>query len=460
MEEYFGNELVKKFEEMMENNDEFYFDTEELEDIIVYYLELGDFNYADMAVNFCLKLHPNSLEIKIKKLEVLLEWEDYNMAKELIDELKGSSMEHTDFLVCYAKYYSNLGNPKRSIEICKKALELGEEENFLNNFIADEYVNLGDPFNALKHYQQALKEDPMDEYSLENAMVCFNDLNKGEEAIAFLNGYLDDFPYSEIAWSEYGQYYFNRKNYEEAIKGFDYMLAINSSAVGVYASKAACYEALTQYQKAIEVYEEMLELEYTKAFTFYKIGLCHKALKQPIIALNAFQKSLREDPQFYLAMMEQSYLYEELGGMPEALHFAREATLLNDSNLDYQKRLAFLFIDSGKFEESLSCLKKLIDAEPSRFYNWYAYSEVLMLVGEYEEAVTVLKAALKHHYRAELFYQLSNCYFILKESEEGSEALEKALELDASLITDMQKKYPYIKDEVKKAKAKVKKKNL
>jgi hypothetical protein len=59
-----------------------------------------------------------------------------------------------------------------------------------------------------------------------------------------------------------------------------------------------------------------------------------------------------------------------------------------------------------------------------------------------------------------LFYQLSNCYFILKDSEQGGEALEKALELDASLITDMQKKYPYIKDEVKKAKAKVKKKNL
>ena len=35
----------------METNDELYFDTEELEDIIVYYLELGDFNYADTAVH-------------------------------------------------------------------------------------------------------------------------------------------------------------------------------------------------------------------------------------------------------------------------------------------------------------------------------------------------------------------------------------------------------------------------
>ncbi|MDP9958829.1 tetratricopeptide repeat protein [Chryseobacterium lathyri] len=459
MEEYFGNELVKKFEEMMENNDEFYFDTEELEDIIVYYLELGDFNYADNAVNYGLKLHPNSLDIKIKRLEILLEWEDYNTAKELIDELKGSSMENTDFMVCYAKYYSNLGNPRKAIDICKKALELQEEENFLHNFIADEYVNLGDPFNALKHYRKALKEDPTDEYSLENCMICFSDLNKSEEAIAFLNEYLDEFAYSETAWFEYGQFYFNRKNYEEAIKGYDYLLAINSSSVGVYANKAACYEALGQYQKAVEVYEEMLELEYTKAFTFYKIGLCYKAQKQSIMALNAFQKSLREDPQFYLAMMEQSYLYEEMGGMKEALHFAKEATQLNDSNLDYQKRLAFLFIDSGKFEESLACLKKLVDAEPSRFYNWYAYSEVLMLLGEYEEAVTILDKAIKVHDRAELYYQLSNCYFNLRNPEKGAESLQKALSIDSSLATDMQKKYPFIKDEVKKVKAKVKKKN-
>jgi hypothetical protein len=72
-----------------------------------------------MAVNYGLKLHPNSLDIKIKKLEILLEWEEYNTAKELIDELKGSSMENTDFLVCYAKYYSNLGNPKNPLKFVK-----------------------------------------------------------------------------------------------------------------------------------------------------------------------------------------------------------------------------------------------------------------------------------------------------------------------------------------------------
>lgn len=456
MEEFFENELAKKFEEMIENNEEFYFDTEEYVDIIIYYLELGDFSYAELAVNHALKIHPNSLEIKTKQLEVFLELERYTKAKDLIDELHQSSLEDTDFLVCCAKYYSNLGNPKKSIEYCQKALELEEEENFLHNFIADEFINLDDPFNALKHYSAALEHDPYDDYSLENVMLCYNKLNRPQEALDFLNQYLDRFPFSETAWHEYGQYFFNKKNYEEAIRGFDYLIAINSTAVGVYAFKASSYEALSKWDEAIAVYEEMLELEYTKAFTFYKIGLCYKEAGKPVQALTSFQKSLKEDPQFYLAMMEQSYIYEDMGNTKEALYFAQEAVALNDSNLEYQKRLAFLYITCGEYEESLACLKKLVETEPNRFYNWYAFSEMLMLIGEYDDSVIVLQKALLSHQRAELYYQLSNCYFNLKNESEGVLMLEKALKLDPSLSKDMQQKYPFIKEQVKKIKTKKK----
>ncbi len=441
---------------MIENNDEYYFDTEELEDIIIYYLELGDISYAEQAVNFGLKLHPNSIEIKTKQLEVLLELEDYSTARRLISELSESCMESTDFLVCCAKYYSNLGNPRRAIEYCEKALTLEEEQNFLHNFIADEHINLQDPFNALKHYKLALTFDPNDEYSFENCLVCLNELKKYDEAIDFMNSYLDRFPFSETAWYEYGQFFFNRKNYEEAIKAFDYLLAINSGSVNVYGNKAACLEALGKYDEAIKVYQEMLEVEFTKAFTYYKIGLCYRELKQPVPALAAFQRSMVEDPQFYQSMMEQSYIYEEMGGMKEALHFAKEATALNENNLDYQKRMAFLYIESGRFEESLDCLKKLVSQESERFYNWYAYSEVLMLLGDYEDAIALLDKAVVKHKRAELYYQRSNCWFHLKDEKSGREDLEKALELDESIAEDMLQKYPFMEEEVKKVKARKK----
>ena len=80
LEEFFENELAKKFEEMIENNEELYFDTEEYEDIIIYYLEMGDISYAELATKYALKRHPNSLEIKVKLLEVLLELEQHGKA--------------------------------------------------------------------------------------------------------------------------------------------------------------------------------------------------------------------------------------------------------------------------------------------------------------------------------------------------------------------------------------------
>ena len=49
---------------MIENNENYYFDTEEIEDIVIFYLEMGDINYAEMAINYGLKLHPNSIERK------------------------------------------------------------------------------------------------------------------------------------------------------------------------------------------------------------------------------------------------------------------------------------------------------------------------------------------------------------------------------------------------------------
>lgn len=450
MDDFFENKLSIKFEEMIENNEEYYFDSDELEELVVHYLELGDISYAELAANFGLKLHPHSMEIKIKYLEVLIELEDYAKAKVLISELKNSSMEETDFLVCCAKYYSNLGNPYKSIEYCQKALVLGEEENFLHDFMADEYVNLNDYLSALKHYQLALDVDDQDDYAVECIMMCYSKLNKPQEAITFLKNYIDRNPFSEIAWFEYGQYYFNRKNYQEAINGYDYLLAINSDSIGVYANKAACYEAMKEWNKAVEVYKEMLDLEYTKAYTYYKIGLCYKESCQLDLALKAFQDSVKEDFQFYLSMVEQSFVYEEIGDLEKAIHYIQSAIELNKNDLDYHKRLAYLYVLSEKYDELTKVLKTILDLEPDHYFNWYTCIEALMSLEEYEGVLEIFEKETKFHQRAELHYQKSNALFALGRTEDALKSLAHALELDATLLEEMKGKYPKLAEEIQK----------
>lgn len=445
-EEFFENELAKRFEEMLDNNDEYYFDSEELEEIIIHYLELGDIEFAELASQYAMLLHPNSTELKIKVLEVLLELEKYTDAKKIIDEIKPSSMENLDFLICCAKYYSLLGNPKRSIKYCKKALKYNEEEAFLHNFIADEYFNLEEYTLALEHYREALSRDLYDDYIVEHIMNCYTLLDQQKDALIFLNSYLDKFPYSEIAWIEYGNYFFNKKDYEEAIVGYDYVLAINQNAISVLSNKGSCYEYLDKWEEAIDTYKELLQVDNSQSYTLYKIGMCYKKLKQPNTAIYYIQEALKEAPQFYIGMLQLSNLYEEIGQMDKALQFAEEGAYYDCYNVDFHKRLAYLYINDNKFSEVLPHLAKMTEYEPDEFYNWYIYAEVLMILGEYEKTIETLNSAKKiHENKSEIYYQLSNAYFHLNDTIRGNEALEKALKLNAELLSHMEKKYPFIK---------------
>jgi hypothetical protein len=49
---------------------------------------------------------------------------------------------------------------------------------------------------------------------------------------------------------------------------------------------------------------------------------------------------------------------------------------------------------------------------------------------------------------------MSNSFLNIGEEENGQNALAMALELDSSIADDMEQKYPYIKDQVKKVKSK------
>lgn len=449
MKDFFNNELAKKFEEMIENNEDLYFDSEELIEIVIHYLEMGDIGFAELAMKHAEKLHPNSSDLQLKKLEIFLEQKKYQEAKVIIDNLKEAHQNDIDYIICCAKYYSSLGNPWKSIAYCQKGLELKEEENFLHNFIADEYVNLSQPRKALYHYKKALKEDLKDEYAFENCMILYNNLGENEEAEKFINYYLDNFPYSETGWFEYGQLFYRKKDYKEAIVGFDYLLAINSNSVNAYNSKAQCYEELGDYQKAIETYHELLDLEFTKSTTYYRIGKCYMQINQMLKAKKAFQNSLIEDPQFFLPMMELSYIYEEQGKMAEALHFAKEATSLCEENINYQKRLSLLYIENSMYKESVSCLKKITEIKPNYFFAWYAYIEVMIAIGDTAKAIHEIKRAIKIHDKAEFYYQMSYCYLDLDDEVMAKEMLTIALNKNPKLLEDFKEKFPILENLLK-----------
>ena len=78
-------ELSNKFEQMLEMNEHYFFDVEEFEDLIDYYLEKNEMEKANKAIDFALYQHPNSSALKIKQAQYLIENHQPNKGLDILN---------------------------------------------------------------------------------------------------------------------------------------------------------------------------------------------------------------------------------------------------------------------------------------------------------------------------------------------------------------------------------------
>lgn len=449
-EDFFNNELIERFEQMLENREYKYYDSEDLVEIIEFYIEVNDSEYAKRALDFAEKMHPENIEIKIKKIEYLLSINELKLSAKLIQELKVIAANELDYLLVQARFWGMKNMSRKAIRFYEEALSIDDDEtDFICNCIGNEFLNLDEVQSALIAFRKALKFNPENDYSFYSIIQCFEEIHNPEECIDFLKDFIDDNPYSEVAWLQLGLLYNHKKMFKEAINALDYVIAINPNSIVGHTNKAFSFEELGDYNKAIETLEETLEYDDSPALTHFKIGELYEKLKKPQKALKAYHIAIKEDPQLDKVWAKSAALYDKMGNLDEAEYYIQRAIELNDDNSEYYTNSTYYFLKQMKFEEALSSLVKLVELKPLVFNTWFAYVETLIAIGEYEQAIAVLlTGALKNFNRAEFFYQLSNVYYLIDEDRLGNEALRNALSMDITIKKMMFENYPILQDKI------------
>lgn len=444
-EEFFGNDLIDRFEQMLEENEHYYFDGEELNEIISYYLDVGDLPFAYKAIEYALQLHPESYEMKIKVLEYLLEVGMLKEASELIDELKEVAKSSLDFVIAQARFWSLKEQHKLAINFYEKALEYGVEEDYIHHCLGGECIAINEIGKALFHYKSALELELDDDLAFYACVQCFNEIHRHKECIDFLKQYIEVRPYADFAWFQLGLQYERQKDFENALEAFDYAVCINPKSINNLIKLAKCHEKMENHTKAIEVYEEALEIDDTPAYTMIEIANCYINKKESSKALAYYHKAIHSDPQLDRAWSLTSELYEKLGNTEEAIHYLKRAVELDAMNMAYWKRLTYLHVQAGMYEEAEQNYAKIIKLEPNHFLNWLGYTELLIILGEYKRAISIAEKGLKRFERAELYYQISCCEYLLNDNKRGLNSLIRAKKLNPKLMDEMFAKYPILK---------------
>ena len=110
---------IAKFESMLKTDDVYFFDAEDFEDIIHHYLNNGKVSLAKKAIKIGLQQHPDSIELKLLHVEVLVFENKLDQGEQLLDKLQLLDPNNEEIYIQRANIYSK----KRQSRSCHCTFE-------------------------------------------------------------------------------------------------------------------------------------------------------------------------------------------------------------------------------------------------------------------------------------------------------------------------------------------------
>ncbi len=439
------NLSLSKFESMLKTNKVLFFDSEEFEEIILHYLDTGKANLAKKALKLGLEQHPKSTGLKLVQVEMLIYEDKLEIAEKLLNELYAIEPTNEEIFIQKANIFSKRDNHEKAVELLTEALQFTEDYTDIYNLIGMEYLFMDNLELAKTNFIKCLEEDIEDQSAIYNVVYCFEFLDQNEAAIDYLKKYIDENPYSEIAWHQKGRLYYGLKEYENAVRAFDFATYIDDEFVGAFMEKGKALERLKRYEEAIESFAKTIELDDPTSYALLRIGKCNEKLGNKDEALIYYNKTVHEDPLLDKGWIAITDFYVRQKNYSKALHYTNKALAIDDQNQAYWKRFATINKALNSYEEAEYGFRKAVELGDCQLDTWLFWVDILQYLGEFDNAVlTLLQAADYFPEEYEIEYRLAGLNFMLKENEKGTFHLSNGLRLNFKNNTLLEELFPKV----------------
>jgi tetratricopeptide (TPR) repeat protein len=429
---------VRRFEKMLRENANYFFDLDDLENIVEFYIIENHHHKAMKAISYAKGQYPDSTYFTLRKSQLLSADGQYDTALSLLDEVEIFEPSNPEIFMTRGGIYSMLGKPQEAINAYKAALRLdrGIEELYL--FIAFEFQNQNQYGKAARYLKKCLQINPENESALYEMSFCFDAAQKLEAGIVYFNSFLDDHAYSKIAWYALGHLHSKLQNFKKAIEAFDFAIVIDETFAAAWFNKANTLAASERYEEAIVAYKELFKLEEPDAFTFLYIGECYENLDQYPEALKYYEKSAELDEFLPDAWVGIGVVLDFLDRTKESLAYVKKGINLDPTRGTFWFILGDLQLKMGFQAEAEESYQKVIEFEPENDEIWIFLSNLLMQQNRNEEAVAIMHECMKYHTgNARLIFQSCEAELSAGNDRSAYVLAEVAISLDKEMAAKM-----------------------
>ncbi len=349
-------DLVLRFERQGAGGRSF-FDVDELEVIMDYYLEVYDDEGLEAAVTFGEGLFPGSGAVRLRRAHLLSIRGHFDEALALLRELQQTEPDNTDVSYAMGAVYGMMGRAQEAIDCYQRAARDGYELDVVYGNIGDEYYNMGQLDRAAHYYHKAVEVNPEESRSLYNLACTEAERGNGEAAAEFFKKLVGDMPYNKWAWFGLGLVYSRLGLYELGADAFEYALAIDSTIVDAYLGLADCYANMGKRERAVLALRDGLDYTDDRPYIFFCIGSLYKEADNYHTATVYYHDALKEDPAYAAAWRELGVCSQMMGYSEEAATYYRRAIDLDPASDEAWLRLADLYMGDERWMEASQLLE-------------------------------------------------------------------------------------------------------
>ena len=439
-EAYIRN-LVARFEKERAEGKSSYFDAEDFEDIIVWYLDAAQYEKAGEVLRRAEAIHPGNPYLTLRKAELYINLHEPDKALRLIADLPPDE----DTLLVRASAMMDTGQEAQAIAIMQKLMrQATADRDLLCLDIADTLIARNRWDVALKMLKSIMPAYPHNKELFTKAVDCALALEDVAATQPFLEHLLDEDPYDIRAWAQLGECHIKAGRCDQAIEAYEFAMAASSGQPDyllsilmghAYAQKEEYETALEHYTAALphlqtdaernevlgcmgEAHERLAHWEealafYEKALKAYPyddqawlgIGVCRLEQLDWTAAMNAFDRVLQINPDNEDVWTCIGDLYVDTNQFDEAVSAYTRALQLNPDQADVCQALGHLHFEANRLELALDYYIKAAGLDPE-LPNIYVYQALcLQFLGRDAESGQALKEALRHDPEAEKFYR-------------------------------------------------------
>jgi tetratricopeptide (TPR) repeat protein len=191
-----------------------------------------------------------------------------------------------------------------------------------------------------------------------------NDAKDPREKILFFSKAIEQDPKFVPAYNNRGNVYYDRDEYELALKDYNKAIALKPDYVIAYHNRGRLYFDKMDYEKALKDMNKVIELKPTDAYSYNNLGNIYFRQKNYEGAINDYTKAITLKPDFSAAYSNRGNAYFHKEDYEKALADFNKALELKPDYVNAYYYRAILYKKTGAYDKARADYDKAASLNP------------------------------------------------------------------------------------------------